>query len=286
MTSVTTRVPATTANLGPGYDAMGIALKIYNHVTVAKAGRGSASGPADPMVDAAAAAFFRAAKRKAFPFAWSIEGEVPRSRGLGSSVTVRLGILHGLNDLSGGPLEREALFAICAELEGHPDNAAPAAMGGFTVAARGVPLQRYRVDPTLEFVLLIPDMEVLTEDARRVLPSEVPFADAVSNAAHAAAIAAAFASRDYQRLAGCFQDRLHQPYRKKFVPFLDEVIAAGVRAGALGGWLSGSGSAVACVTLGEPERVAAAMLAASGCRHATAVSARADNSGAKTSSAR
>ena len=281
MTSATARVPATSANLGPGYDAMGLALKIYNHVTVSKLGRGASASPADPMIDGAAALFFRASKKKPFPFSWSIEGDVPRSRGLGSSVTVRLGILHGLNDLAGGPLEREALFDLCTELEGHPDNAAPAAFGGFTVAAQGAPLQRYRVDPEIEFVLLIPECEVLTGEARRVLPEKLPFADAVYSAGQAAAVAAAFASRDYKRLAGCFGDRLHQPYRKKFVPFLDDVISAGVKAGALGGWLSGSGSTVACATLGEPERVAAAMLAASGLQHATAITARADNSGVK-----
>ncbi|MCX7869661.1 MAG: hypothetical protein N2322_06890, partial [Terrimicrobiaceae bacterium] len=96
----------------------------------------------------------------------------------------------------------------------------------------------------------------------------------------------AFASRDYERLEGAFGDRLHQAKRKSFVPFLEDVIAAGRRAGALGGWLSGSGSAVACATLGSPEKVAAAMLAASGLQHARAVTARADNSGVRVSGGR
>ncbi len=280
MTSSSIKIPATTANLGPGFDCMGIALQIYNWVTVTKAGKGVVIVP-DAMADEAGAAFFRAAKRKPFGFGWSIRGEVPKSRGLGSSVTVRLGILHGLNDLCGGPLSREEIFAICAELEGHADNAAPAAFGGFTIVCPGTEIQRYRIDTTLEFVLLIPDYEVLTETARKVIPKTVPFADAVYSASHAAAVAGAFASRDYARLAGAFGDRLHQPFREKFVPFLDKVIAAGRKAGALGGWLSGSGSTVACVTLGSPEKVAAAMLAASGLQHATAITARADNSGVK-----
>lgn len=281
MSSTTVRIPATSANLGPGYDTMGLALQLYNTVKVTKVtGRGKRGEPHE-MVDSAADAFFRVARKKPFGFSWSIEGEVPRSRGLGSSVTVRLGILHGLNDLAGAPLEREKIYDLCAELEGHPDNAAPAAFGGFTIAAAGMPLQRYRVDPSLEIVLLIPDFEVLTGDARKVLPKTIPLTDAVKSAGHAAAIAGAFASHDYHLLAGGFQDAFHQPHRSKFVPFLDDVIRAGVQAGALGGWLSGSGSAIACATLDEPERVAAAMLSASGQQHATAFSTRVDNAGVR-----
>ena len=283
MASAIIKIPATSANLGPGYDCMGLALQLYNHVTVTRERTAKSAGPPDPMVDAAAQAFFTATKKKPFPFTWSIRGEVPRSRGLGSSVTVRLGIIHGLNDLSGGTLGRHSIYDLCCALEGHPDNAAAAAFGGFTIACPGTGLQRYRVDSALEIVLLIPDFEVLTSQARKVLPKTVSFADAAHSAAHASAIAGAFASRDYARLAGCFEDRLHQSYREKFVPFLGEVIAAGRKAGALGGWLSGSGSTVACATLGAPEKVAAAMLSASGLQHATAVSARADNSGVRIS---
>lgn len=281
MPSALIKIPATSANLGPGYDCMGIALQLFNEVRVTRERVAKKAGPPDAMVDTAADAFFRTVGRKAFPFSWSIHGEVPRSRGLGSSVTVRLGILHGLNDLSGGLLGRHAIYELCSELEGHPDNAAPAAFGGFTIACPGVELQRYRVEASLEIVLLIPDFEVLTPKARKVLPKTLPFADAVYSAAHAAAIAGAFASRDYARLAGCFEDRIHQPYREKLVPFLGEVVAAGKKAGALGGWLSGSGSTIACATLGAPEKVAAAMLSASGLQHATAISARVDNTGVR-----
>src|SRR6187402_2124682 len=107
MNEVTIRVPATTANLGPGYDCLGVALQIYNRVTVA---RGVAGEP-NPMAAAVAEKFFAASRLEAFPFSWKIEGDVPRSRGMGSSVTVRLGLLHGLNELSGRGLDRERLFA-------------------------------------------------------------------------------------------------------------------------------------------------------------------------------
>jgi homoserine kinase len=113
-------------------------------------------------------------------------------------VTVRLGVLHGLNQLAGAPLSREQIFQLCAELEGHPDNAAPAAFGGFTIARPGGGFQRYRVDNTLDFALLIPDFEVSTSDARRVLPKSIPFDNAVTSVSNACAIAGAFASRDYE----------------------------------------------------------------------------------------
>ena len=130
MNSVRVRVPATSANLGPGFDSLGVALRLYNTTTVVR-GRGPALGD---MARDAAELFFKKTKSKSFAFHWSVEGDVPRSRGLGSSVTVRLGVLHGLNELAGRPLNRHAVFELCSELEGHPDNAAPGAFGGFCVA--------------------------------------------------------------------------------------------------------------------------------------------------------
>jgi len=274
--SVRVRVPATSANIGPGFDALGVALRLANTVTVH---RSSKAAP-DAMADEAASAFFGASKRKPFRFEWTILGDVPRSRGLGSSVTVRLGLLHGLNRLARAPLDDAALYHLCAKLEGHPDNAAPAAFGGFTVARADGSYLRCPVATRLKFVLLIPDFEVRTADARRVLPRQIPFADAVLSTANTAAITAAFFARDYEALsAGCFSDGLHQPYRAPLVPGLEKVIAAGVKAGAQGGWLSGSGSTIACVTLGDAQPVAAAMKKAFGSSSATIVTTTADNRG-------
>ena len=192
MSVVRVKVPASTANLGPGFDCLGIALQIYNWITVQR----EASVHSDGMVEGASAAFFRRTAGRPFSFRWEIRGEVPRSRGLGSSVTVRLGVLHGLNELAGSPLTRQEVFELCAELEGHPDNAAPAAFGGFTIARAGGYFQRYRVDRALGFALLIPDFEVSTSDARRVLPKTLPLADAAVSVSNACAIAGAFAARD------------------------------------------------------------------------------------------
>ncbi len=275
---VTIQVPATSANLGPGYDCLGVALRIYNRVTVMKGGARNAEGGSG-MIARAAAAFFDAAGIAPFEFEWSIEGDVPRSRGMGSSVTVRLGILHGLNEVSGRPLSDERLFQICARLEGHPDNAAPAAFGGFTVAGSNGSFVRFDVSESLKFVLLIPDFEVSTPEARKVLPDTLPRLEAVLSCANASRITAAFAARRYDLLAGAFADGLHQPYREKLIPFLPAVIAAGEKAGALGGFLSGSGSTVCCVTLENAEKVGEAMLAAANSPGARIVIATADNEG-------
>jgi homoserine kinase len=279
MRTVRVRVPATTANLGPGFDCLGIALRIYNWITVSR----DSSKDANPMAEAACAAFFRRTGQRPFSIRCDISGDVPRARGLGSSVTVRLGVLHGLNQLSGSPLSREEIFKLCAELEGHPDNSAPAEFGGFTIARPDGTLQRYRVDRKLEFALLIPDFEVSTADARSVLPKRVPLTEAVISLSNACAIAGAFASREYEKLAGCFDDRLHQPFRQKLVPFLAPVIEAASRAGALGGWLSGSGSTVTCIGLGGSGRIADAMLAACKIQGARVVTTHADNAGVRTS---
>lgn len=273
---ITVRIPATTSNLGPGFDCLGVALRLYNQVTITRT-RIVAAGK---MARSAARMFFEAARREPFPFSCTIEGEVPISRGLGSSVTVRLGVLHGLNALCRRPLTRAKIFALCAELEGHPDNAAPAEFGGFAVAG-GERVQRFQIDPRLRFVLLIPGFKIETAAARAILPNELKRAAAVASCGNACAITAAFVSRRYENLRGVWNDHLHQPFRAKFVPFLNQVIAAGEKAGALGGFLSGSGSTVACLTLRSPEKVAAAMRAASGLPEAETRIVSADNSGAR-----
>ena len=274
MQRVTVRVPASTSNLGPGFDCLGVALRIYNHVEVRRGGAAKLT----PMMRGAADAFFARAAGKAFAFSVAISGDVPVSRGLGSSVTVRLGVLYGLNELAGRPLPRGELFEICAALEGHPDNAAPAMFGGFNVL-RGVRRQRFAVSSALKFVLLVPNFEVRTVDARALLPERIRRVDAVQSCGNACAVTAGFASNDYENLRGAFGDHLHQPFRKGLIPFFDAVVAAGENAGALGAFLSGSGSTIAAVTLEKSRRVADAMLAAAG-NDARTIVTTADNRGA------
>jgi homoserine kinase len=275
MHHVTVRVPASTSNLGPGFDCLGVALRIYNEITISR-GRGERL-PA--MVRSAADAFFKRVP-KPFPFSCAIAGEIPPSRGLGSSAAIRLGVLRGLNELAGRPLKRREIFELSALLEGHPDNAAPACYGGFNVV-RGVERQMFTVSERLHFVLLVPDFEIATAKARALLPSRIDRIQAVENSRNACAVTAAFASREYHSLRGTFVDHLHQPFRKKLIPFLDDVIAAAESAGALGAFLSGSGSTICAVALRSPEKIARAMLAAADSPRARTLMTTADNRGAR-----
>jgi len=290
MQQITVRVPASTSNLGPGFDCLGVALRIYNTVTMTR--RAPREHVHRRIVSEAADLFFKQTHRRAFSFSCSTAEQIPRSRGLGSSATIRLAILVALNRLSGSPLDRLAIFRLCAELEGHPDNAAPATFGGFTVVhGRDAALrpyrrdayaavQRFTVSPRLYFVLFVPDLEVQTSRARNVLPLRISHAAAVENCGKACALTAAFVSQDYQKLHNAFADHLHQPFRAKLIPFLLHTVAAAEKAGALGAFLSGSGSTIAAVTLHSSKRIAAAMTRAAKTR-GHAIITHADNLGAK-----
>jgi homoserine kinase len=130
-------------------------------------------------------------------------------------------------------------------------------------------------------VLLVPNFEIATSEARRLLPAKVDRLHAVENCRNAAVITAGFASREYEKLRGSFVDHLHQPFRKKLIPFLDRVIAAAEAAGALGAFLSGSGSTICAVTLRSPEKISRAMLAAANSPGARTIITSADNRGAR-----
>lgn len=284
MNEVIIRIPATSANLGPGYDCLGVALRLYNYLSVCRSNKRAQKLA---MISEAASLFFRTAQLKPFGFEWAIQGDVPQSRGLGSSVTVRLGLLHGLNELADKPLNPRQLFELCAQLEGHPDNAAPAAFGGFTVAGPDGNCVRFAVSPALKFVLLVPGFEVSTPAARKVLPSRVSHSGAVSSCGNACRITAAFAAKKYELLRGSFEDHLHQPHRVALIPFLPKVIRAGVEAGAIGGFLSGSGSTIACLVQEKGwngkkvHAIATAMLKAAGDPYAQVIVTDADNTGAR-----
>ncbi len=231
MQQVTVRVPASTSNLGPGFDCLGVALRIYNDVTVTRGGKFRR-----PLITREAARlFFAHARRAPFSFSVSIKGSVPASRGLGGSATIRLGILHA----------------------------------------------RFEVSPRLYFVLLIPDLEIKTSTARNILPSRIARADAVDSCANACAITAAFAACNYSGLRGTFADQFHQPFRQKLIPFLPRAIAAAEEAGALGAFLSGSGSTIAAVTLKNPQKIAEAMRRKIDNHSAGTIIVSADNRGAR-----
>lgn len=272
MNSVSIKVPASTSNLGSGFDTLGLAVKLYNVIRVERIAASRIEFdwelPADDRrwfdeaLGAASKIFFRSAKVKSFGVKVGLKTDVPMARGLGASATIRVGFIAALNELAGTKLSRAELLELATELEGHPDNASPAIFGGFTVSGRigkSVRCLSFPVESKLRCVTLIPKFGISTEVARKLLPAKYSKADAAHALNRSALITAAFASRRYEMLRGLFDDRVHQPYREKLLPQLSSVISAGERAGALGGFLSGSGSSIMCLTFEESTAVAHAM---------------------------
>lgn len=272
---VEVRIPASTSNCGPGFDTIGIALALHNTVVVERmpdARIVSSQGPgcrALAMVVEAATAFFASARTGSIGFRYQISGDVPHARGLGSSVTVRAGIVASLNALSGAGLGRFELAALVARLEGHPDNATAGVLGGFCVGrsspndGRLLDVVRFNVSDSLTFVVASPELEIKTSASRGILPGRVPFADAIRTVNAAGFFIAAFATGQFERLRHGFDDFLHEPYRLPGIPGAKESLAAGRGAGALGAWLSGSGSSLACLAFERDATAVAEAMSAS-----------------------
>ena len=257
---VTVRVPGSTSNCGAGFDTLGLALQIYNEVTLARSPRGvlapAAGGSrlALPMLRQVIATWeAHTGTALGFGLSFRVEGAVPMARGLGSSVTVLAGALAALNELTGAGLSKHELVGLVASIEGHPDNAAAGVLGGFCVArsdpGTGAYVDSVRVAVTadLRFVVCSPSVKVLTKESRGVLPSTLLYFDAVKSINSAAYLTAAFVTGDYAKLRHAVSDFMHEPYRLPRIPGGRNAIAAGNAAGALTGWLSGSGSSVLCV---------------------------------------
>jgi len=273
-------VPATTANLGPGFDALGVALSLYDRFEAEEADRAVVEG-CPPELAGPDNLFLRAYRRGleelGLPFAGlrvRFAADIPVARGLGSSAACIVGGLMaashiascpaapgGAADRRWGALGRDRILDLAAELEGHPDNVAPALLGGFaaSVAEGGrVSSVRSPVGGTLSFHALVPPFELRTSEARAALPAAVSFRDAVFNAGRAALVAAAFASADYGALAS-LADRLHEPYRAPLVPGWEELRRAALEAGALAVFLSGAGPTIMALTLGKAPGFGAAI---------------------------
>ncbi len=273
--AVAVRVPGSTSNLGAGFDTLGLALSVHNTVHLVRR-REPGAHPAEPaaragldMAAEAASWFFARAAVPEFGFSFRLTGDVPMSRGLGSSVTLRAGVVAGLNALSGAGLDRHDLAELVTKLEGHPDNAAPAVLGGFCVGRmdpqRGVltGVVRKELGRDLAFVVVAPTQELETRKARGILPKEVPYFDAVRSINSASYLTAVLLTGDYDRLPHAVADFMHEPYRLPLIPGARDAIQAGVAAGGLTGWLSGSGSSVLCVARPRQARaVARAMVRA------------------------
>lgn len=272
---ISVRVPATSANLGPGYDAVGLALSLGMRISLDRSpspvvevyGTGSELVPAGPDHPAYRAARFVAdiIGEPDAHFHLIQENDIPPVRGLGGSAAALVGGAVAANDLFGGQIAPPDLLNIVCELDGHPDNAAPALLGGLvigTLTPSGI--SAVRLEPKdLKVVVAVPDFAVSTTAARRALPDSVPHRDAVFNVGRAGLLLGALATGEYGLLRVAMQDRLHQPYRSHLIPGLEDVIEASLTAGAYGACLSGSGPTVLAFAPQRPaERIAAAMRSA------------------------
>jgi homoserine kinase len=260
---IAVEIPATSANLGAGYDCLAVALEIVDRIEVeclarpgagveiAVEGEGAGELPEDrsnAFVVALERGLAEVRGDGAGELGWRIQmrNRIPLARGLGSSAAATVGGLLAGAALAGESLGVERALALATELEGHPDNAAAALLGGFTVAAHGDPPTaiRFDVPRDLRTVLFIPDLRLATREMRAALPEYVPLADAVANLQRVALGVAALAGGSADGLRHLTVDRLHEPYRAVVFPQLPALVGAARDAGALGACLSGAGSTV------------------------------------------
>ena len=272
---VTVSVPATTSNLGPGFDCLGLALDLRNELTlelrdergpalVEISGEGAKTlprGERNLLVQAARLILPRGLPGR---LVFKAVNRSPLARGLGSSAAAAVaGLWAGAHLFGTLRTSEDKLEEMAVALEGHPDNVAPCVHGGLTasltVAGRST-AHRLKIHPSLSAAVCIPAFELATKKARAALPKKVPLADAVFNASRALLLARALETGRTNRLSDLMDDRLHQPYRAKLVPGLREALAAALKAGAPGAALSGSGPTVfALVVNARGPKVGAAM---------------------------
>ncbi len=268
------RVPATTANLGPGFDGMGLALGLYNEIEAEPAsalevvivGEGADRLPRDATnrVVRAAAALFERMGSEVPPMRLRCYNRIPLMSGLGSSAAAVVGGLALAQAWMGLSDPPEVLLELATDLEGHPDNVAPALLGGLVLVTRdegGLIAARVPIPP-MRVVIALPGVSVSTEMARRLLPTHLPLADVVYQIGHVALLVHAFREGDWKLLGRAMRDRLHEPYRAQLIPGYERAVAAARAAGAAAVCISGSGPALAAFAPEGHEAIAAAMAAA------------------------
>ena len=277
--TIRVRVPGTSANCGPGFDAIGVACTIYNDLeltlkgeeglVIEIEGEGAANIPADErnIVLRAIRTILKRAHREdeVKGFHIRMTNHIPLSRGLGSSAAAIVAGLKAANALLGNRFSRRELLQMATNIEGHPDNVAPAIFGGFTISV----VTRGRVEcfslmphMPLKLVVAVPEFPLSTRLARSVLPEQVKMKDAVFNLSRAALLVAALTKGQPRFLRNAFADALHQPYREKLIPGMKDVFRAACRAGALGASLSGAGPCLIAYTLENEAAVGQAMVEA------------------------
>lgn len=251
-------VPATSANLGIGYDTLGMAVSLYSHFTFERADELTITGcpeefrNEDNLVYVSLVNALAEWGEEPFGVAIDIQTEVPVARGLGSSSTCVVAGIMAAAALTGHTVTREELVAMATAVEGHPDNVAPAILGAavcsFTPEGQLPECLRYDVSQKLRFVTVIPPYEVHTADARKVVPQEVPLANAVWQMGRVAGLTRGLETGDTRLIAAANDDRLQEPYRKALIPDYEAIRKTCLEGGASTMWISGSGSTLMAVT--------------------------------------
>ncbi len=257
LNSVTVKVPATSANCGAGFDVLGMALNLYNEFTLSfdtnqtsikVEGFGQSMMQNDPETNLCVISIRKLLQTLGInkPYMQiEMKNNIPLSRGLGSSSAAIVASITSANALLGNKLSKDDLLNIATKIEGHPDNVAPAIYGGLTISIMQEDKPKTLVvkpPENLQMIVIIPNLKLSTKSAREVLPQTINHKDAVFNVGRVALFVACMCSGDISFLASSLEDKLHQPYRSKLIPAIDEIFYVAKEKGAIGSIISGSGS--------------------------------------------
>lgn len=270
------RVPASSANLGPGFDSLGVALNLYSYLTAEITQydmleiiiTGSHAGSDIPLdkTNTVYEAIEYVHNKLGLPvkgLKLTMELNSPIARGLGSSATAIAAGVYIANELLSRPLTLQGMIDIATEIEGHPDNIVPTIVGGFVVSimeGNKVIYSEAPFPPALKFIAVIPDFELLTSKAKSVIPKELSLSDTVFNLSRSALLTAAFATNNYNIIKYAIKDKVHQDYRATLIPGMKEVMGVGESMGALGCYLSGAGPTIGAIVHKDLDKVGSSMV--------------------------
>ncbi len=253
------RVPATSANIGPGFDCLGIALDIYNRFQIEEGGNGLAINGCEDVYKNEKNLVY-VSMQKCFEkigyksngkgISISFESGIPISRGLGSSAACILGGVLAANKIGRGNLKKSEILDIASEIEGHPDNVAPALFGGMTASIKDggrVYCEKISLPRNLKFCAIIPDFKLSTRDSRAVLPNSIPYRDGVYNVGRVSLLIAALSNGNFELLKLACKDRLHEIYRGSLIGNYNEISEECARLNSLCVFLSGAGPTIMAV---------------------------------------
>ena len=277
ITVVKVRVPGTTANCGPGFDAVGIACTIYSELELGLSekgtlaieieGEGKGLIPTDKnniIYQAVQAVLDRVGKPYQGIYL-KLFNKIPLARGLGSSAAAIVGGLIAANAATGNTLTQEEIFCMATAIEGHPDNVAPAIFGGITISVmqgNQPSYLRFMPEKKLKMIVAIPEFNLSTRAARQVLPDTIAIKDAIFNISRVALLIGALCKGEFHHLRYALEDKIHQPYRQELIPGMQQVFNAAIDQGAYGAALSGAGPCLIAFTESNCNEIGAAMIRA------------------------